>query len=49
MYREYQEGAKHLIQDVFPNMMPEERGLFAQGQNLCGKCLKKMFPPCPDE
>lgn len=48
-YQEYQEGARHLIQDVFPNMTPDERGLFAQGQNMCGKCFKKMFPPCPDE
>lgn len=47
MYREYQEGARHLIQDVFPNMTPDERGLFAQGQNVCGKCFKKCFHHAP--
>lgn len=48
-YLEYKEGAKYLIQNVFPNMTPEERGLFAQGQNICGKCLNELFPPSPNE
>ena len=42
-YREYQEGAPYLIQNVFPNMSCEERGLFARGQNMCGACFKKLF------
>lgn len=48
-YQEYRDGARYLIQDIFPNMSPEERGLFAQGQNMCGKCFKKMFMPYLDE
>lgn len=42
-YREYQDGAPYLIQNVFPNMSCEERGLFAKGQNMCGTCFKEMF------
>lgn len=42
-YREYQNGAPYLIQNVFPNMSCEERGLFARGQNMCGACFKKLF------
>ena len=42
-YREYQDGAPYLIQNVFPNMSCEERGLFARGQNMCGACFKKLF------
>lgn len=42
-YREYQEGGSYLIQDIFPEMTNEERGLFAHGQNMCGKCFKKLF------
>lgn len=42
-YQEYRDGARYLIQDIFPNMSPEERGLFAQGQNMCGKCFRRMF------
>lgn len=43
-YREYQEGKPYLIQEIFPEMTREERGLFACGQNMCGKCFKKLFP-----
>jgi len=42
-YREYQNGAPYLIQDVFPNMSCEDRGLFADGQNMCNACFKKLF------
>lgn len=42
-YREYQEGSPYLIQNIFPNLSNAERGLFARGQNMCGKCYKKMF------
>ena len=42
-YYEYQEGAPYLIQDIFPDLTAEERGLLARGQNVCGKCFRKMF------
>lgn len=43
MYEEYKRYGKYLIQDVFPDMSNEMRGLFARGQNICGKCWKEMF------
>lgn len=42
-YREYRDGAPYLIQNVFPNMSCEERGLFARGQNMCSACFKELF------
>lgn len=42
-YREYQDGAPFLIQNVFPNMSCEDRGLFARGQNMCSACFKELF------
>lgn len=42
-YRLYQEGAPYLIQDIFPDMSPGERGLFARGQNMCDRCFKAIF------
>lgn len=42
-YREYQEGAPYLIQDIFPDMSAGERGLLARGQNMCNNCFQKMF------
>lgn len=43
MYEEYVHYGKHLIQEVFPDMSNEMRGLFARGQHICGKCWKEMF------
>lgn len=48
-FKEYEEDGRYLIQEVFPNMSNEERGLFARGQNLCGKCFNNMFQPYQDE
>ncbi len=42
-YREYQEGAPYLIQNIFPELSNGERGLLARGQGMCDKCFKKMF------
>lgn len=42
-YREYQKGARYLIQDIFPELSNGERGLLARGQGMCDKCFKKMF------
>lgn len=42
-YQEYQEGARYLIQDIFPELTAGERGLLARGQNMCGTCYQKMF------
>ncbi len=42
-YREYQEGAPYLIQDIFPDMSAGERGLLACGQKMCNSCFQKMF------
>ena len=42
-YYEYQEGASYLIQDIFPDLSAEERGLLARGQNMCGKCFREML------
>ncbi len=42
-YREYQDGAPYLIQDIFPDMPTGERALLARGQNMCGACYQEMF------
>lgn len=42
-YQEYLCGAPYLIQDIFPEMSPEKRGLLAYGQNMCGECFRRMF------
>lgn len=47
MYREYQEGARYLIQDIFPELSNGERGLLARGQGICPQCFEKMFGKCP--
>lgn len=43
MYEDYLHNGKYLIQEVFPGMSNEMRGLFARGQHICGKCWKEMF------
>ncbi|HBA47112.1 MAG TPA: hypothetical protein DCZ91_04805 [Lachnospiraceae bacterium] len=42
-FREYEQGARYLIQDIFPEMSAADRGLFARGQNMCGICFRRMF------
>lgn len=42
-YREYLAGEPYLIQDIFPDMEPAERGLLATGQKLCPDCFREMF------
>lgn len=42
-YREYEQGAPYLIQNVFPELSNGERGLLPRGQGMCNKCFKKMF------
>lgn len=49
MYEEYVHSRKYLIQDVFPDMPNEIRGLFAIGQHICGTCWKNMFGFFEDE
>lgn len=42
-YQKYLDAAPYLIQDIFPEMPAEKRGLLAHGQNMCGECFRKMF------
>lgn len=42
-YREYEQGAPYLIQNIFPELSNGERGLLARGQGMCDKCFKQMF------
>lgn len=43
MYYEYKSGANYLIQNIFPKMPVQDRGLFARGQNICNECLQQMI------
>lgn len=45
-YREYQAGAPYLIQDIFSDMKPAERGLLAVGQNMFPDCLGRCWDNC---